>query len=164
MWITGSRHWEGHWRLQSLVTGSHGVTGSRSHLGAHCPATPQSWMGRLPAVRSSFPATSRPQSAEGVGRRDISFCPKGLSRNRTLLVLLRFCPMTTSILAASVSHVCAPHHSQRPHPHFSHLPSPGDELHHLPQILSSPHPLPPLSLPLSPQLAASAHPPAQGCS
>lgn len=64
VWITGSGHWEGHWRMQSLVTGVHGVTGCRSHLGAHCPATPQSWMARLPAARSSSPATSRPQSGE----------------------------------------------------------------------------------------------------
>lgn len=63
-WITGSGHWKGQWRLQSLVTRVHGVTVCRSHLGAHCPATPQSWMGRLPAARSSSPATSRPQSGE----------------------------------------------------------------------------------------------------
>lgn len=49
----------------SLVAGFHGVTASRSHLGARCPATPQSWMERLPAAHSSSPATSRPQSADG---------------------------------------------------------------------------------------------------
>ena len=64
VWITGPGHREGHWRFQSLVTRVLGVTGCRSHLGAHCPATPQSWMGRLPAARSSSPATSRPQSGE----------------------------------------------------------------------------------------------------
>lgn len=76
--ITGSGHLGQVTEDCSLVTGVHGVTGSRSHLGAHCPATPQSWMGRLPAARSSSPATSRPQSGKGVGRRGIWFCPKGL--------------------------------------------------------------------------------------
>lgn len=64
MWVTGFSHWEGHWRLQSGHRVSRGPR-ARSHLGAHCPATPQSWMGRLPAAHSSFPATSRPQSGEG---------------------------------------------------------------------------------------------------
>ena len=150
---------EGHWRLQSLVTGSHGVTGSRSHLGAHCPATPQSWMGRLPAARSSFPATSRPQSAEGVGRRSISFCPKGLSRNRTL--------GSAPILADDHLHSCClGFPCLRPSPTPSLLPPPLSR-RRAPSSPPNPlitYPLPPLSLPLSPQLAASAHLPAPGCS
>lgn len=55
---------------------SQGITGSRSHLGAHRPAIPQSWMGRLPTARSSSPATSRPQSGEGEGCGSIWVCPR----------------------------------------------------------------------------------------
>lgn len=86
MWVTGFSHWEGHWRLQSghRVSRGHRV---RSHLGAHCPATPQSWMERLPAAHSSFPATSRPQSGEGEDTGVSGSAPKSLSRNHTLLIL-----------------------------------------------------------------------------
>lgn len=121
----------GHCRSQSLVTGVEGVTGSRSHLGAHCPATPQSWMGRLPAARSSSPATSRPQSGEEGGRRGIWFCPKSLSRNLTPLVLPGFCCLTFPSLRPSPS----------PPPTPS-LPSAGDPCSIIsPQTLPSPHPL-----------------------
>lgn len=70
----------------SLVPGGPRVTGFRSHLGAHCPATPQSWMGRLPVARSSSPATSRPQSGEGKDAGASGSAPR-VSRNVTLLVL-----------------------------------------------------------------------------
>lgn len=127
VWITGSGHWVGHWKLQSLVTGVHGVTECRSHLGAHCPATPQSWMGRLPAARSSSPATSRPQSGEEEDARPSGsaprvsqeffhpcFCPDS-ARCPLLPCSLTFpflrpspAPMPTPSLHTSVTHGLAP--------------------------------------------------------
>lgn len=115
----------------SLVAGFHGVTGSRSHLGARCPATPQSWMERLPAAHSSSPATSRPQSADGEDA-EVSGSAPGVFPEITLgsaLILpddpLHPCSRTIPITLTSL------------HP----PPLTRGVLHHLPQILSSPYPL-----------------------
>lgn len=71
---SGGRGWgEGPRRVCSQ--GAVRVSKSRSHLGTHCPATPQSWTGRLPAAHSSSPATSRPQSGEGEDAGASGFAP-----------------------------------------------------------------------------------------
>lgn len=114
---------------------SQGLTGSRGPGLTWGPTVQQlhkvGWEGsQLPVLLSQPPAVLNLRRGLDAGASRSA--PK-VSLEIVLLVLPQFWLMTTSILAASVSHVCVPH----PPPHFCHLLSPGDALHHLPQILSS---------------------------
>lgn len=121
MWITGSGHWEGHWRLQS---GHRGSQGHRTQVSLGGPLSSNSTKldGKAPSCPFFFPSHQPSSIWGGGGRRTIWFCPKGLSRILPPFFLPRFCPMPTSSFAPSLSHSCAPHHPHRPHRHFTHLP------------------------------------------
>lgn len=125
----------------SLVTRVHGVTGSRSHLGAHCPATPTKLDGKAPSCPFFFPqppAVLNLGSGEDAGAS--SPAPKGLLAILNLIHPDSF-QMTPLLPLPPPFHFCAPHQFHHPQPHG--CVSSFRDSHRLPSNPShpSPHPL-----------------------
>lgn len=153
MQITGSGHWGRSLKIVVWSQGFTGSAGSRSHSGGPLSSNPQSWMGRLPAARSSSPATSRPQSGKWGGRRWASSpAPSGASlailnpdsprdsfQMTPLPPLPPHFPISVPLINSITHNLTAPVSSLR-----DSIVSPSNPLiHHL-------IPSPPLSLPQSP--------------
>lgn len=116
MWITGLCHWEGHGRLQSLVSGGgHKVEVS---LGGPLSSNSTKLDGKAPSCPFFFPS-HQPSSIWGGGSTQGHLA---LPQGSLEILYPRLCPKLPP-LPLPLPLLCAPHHSQSPHPHFTQLSS-----------------------------------------